>query len=97
MVETVPSNPPEGESATGKVEGQRGPIRILMESEPEELEDEGDPTLRPDVRSLKVLAMKGVTYTSKRLSVSRHRQTEEERNAFSQHIVDIDIESILEV
>ena len=81
VVETVPSNVPEGESATGKVEGQRGPIRILTEGGPEEFEDEGNPTLRLDVNGLKVLVMKGVAYTTKRLSVSRHRQTEEERNA----------------
>ena len=97
VVETVPSNFPEGESPTGKVEGQRSPIRILTEGGPEELEEEGEPTLRLDINSLKVLVMKGVAYTTKRLSVSRHRQTEEERNDFSQYTVGPDIDNILDV
>ena len=41
--------------------------------------------------------MKGVAYTTKELSVSRHRQTEEERDAFSQHLADIDLDGMLEL
>ena len=87
VVETVPSNPPERESPTGRVEREVGPIRILMDGESEELDEEGAPTLQLKTKSLKVLVMKGVAYTTKRLSVSRHRQTEEERSAFNQHSV----------
>ena len=94
--ETVPSNLPGAESATPKVEGRRGPIRILMEDGPDEVEEE-EPTLRLDINSLRVLAMEAVAYTTRKLSVSRHRQTEEERDAFSQRFVDIDVDSILEV
>ena len=95
--ETVPSNPPEVESAAPKGEGRRGPIRILMEDEANEVEEWEDPTLRLDINSLEVLAMEAVAYTTKELSVSRHRQTEEERNAVNQRFTDIDLDSILDV
>ena len=95
--ETVPSNHPEAESPAPKGEGRRGPIRILMEDGPDEVEEEEEPTLRLDIDSIEVLVMEAVAYTTKELSVSRHRQTEEERDAFNQSITDIDIDSILEV
>ena len=95
--ETVPSNLPEAESANPKGEGRRGPIRILMEDGPDEVEEEEAPTLRLDIKSLRVLAMEAVAYTTKELSLSRHRQTEEERDALSQRFVDMDMDSILEV
>ena len=82
--ETVSSNISVSESAAPKGEGRRGPIRILMEDGPN-IEEEGEPTLRLDIDSLEVLAMKAVAYTTKELSVSRHRQTEEERGAFTQY------------
>lgn len=78
--ETVPSNLPEVESAAPKGDGRPGPIRILMEDGPNEVEEEGEPTLRLDINSLEVLAMKAVDYITKELSVTRHRQTEEERD-----------------
>ncbi len=83
--ETVPSNLPEVESAAPKGEERRGPIRILMEDGPDEVEEEEEPTLRLDINSLEVLVMEAVAYTTKELSVSRHRQTKEERDAFSQY------------
>lgn len=95
--ETVPSNPPEAESATRKGEGRRDPIRILAEPGPEELEEEEEPTLRLDINSLEVLAMGAVAYTTEDLSVYRHRQTEEERDAFNQSITGMDMDSILEL
>ena len=95
--ETVPSNLPEVESAAPKGEERRGPIRILMEDGPDEVEDGGDPTLRLDINSLEVLVMEAVAYTTKELSVSRHRQTEEERDAFNQRYTDMDMDSILDV
>ena len=95
--ETVPSNLPEVESEAPKGEGWRGPIRILMEDGPDEIEEEEEPTLRLDIDSLKVLAMEAVDYTTKELSVRRHRQTDEERDAFNQSITDMDMDSILDV
>ena len=95
--ETVPSTLPEVESAAPKGEERRGPIRILMEDGPDEVEDGGDPTLRLDINSLEVLVMEAVAYTTKELSVSRHRQTEEERDAFNQRYTDMDMDSILDV
>ena len=95
--ETVPSNPPEVESEAPKGEGGRGPIRILMEDGRDEVEEEEEPTLRLNINSLEVLAMEAVAYTTKELSVNRHRQTEGERDAFNQRFTDIDIDSILEV
>ena len=95
--ETVPSNLPEVESAAPKGEERRGPIRILMEDEPNEVEEGEEPTLRLDINSVGVLAMQAVAYTTKELSVSRHRQTEEERDALNQSFTDIDMDSILDV
>ena len=95
--ETVPSNLPEVESAAPKGEGRRAPIRILMEEGPDEVEEEEEPTLRLDFNSLEVLVMEAVAYTTKELSVSRHRETEEERDTINQRFTDIDMDSILEV
>ena len=90
ITETVPTNPPEEGSATGNVEGRRSPIRILVEDDSEETENEGEKTLKLDIESLEVMVMKGVAYTTTELSVSRHRQTQEERNAFNQRFTDMD-------
>lgn len=95
--ETVPSNLPASESTTPKGVGRRGPVRILMEDRPDEVEEEETPTLRLDTSTLGVKAMEGVTYSTRELFLSRHRQTEEERNEWSQRFVDVDMDSILEV
>ena len=97
VTETVPSSLSEGESATANVEGLPGPIRILMEDDPEKPEDEGETTLRLDVESLEVLVMTRVTYTSKELSVSRHRQTGVERVGFGRHLDDTDLKGVLDM
>ncbi len=94
--ETVPSNLPEVESAAPKGEERRGPIRILMEDGPDEVEEEEEPTLRLDINSLEVLVMEAVAYTTKELSVSRHRQTEEERDAFNRQFAETDIDSFMD-
>ena len=94
--ETVPSNLPEAEPGAPKGEGRRGPIRILMEDGPDEVEKEEEPTLRLDINSLEVLTMEAVAYTTKELSVSRHRQTEEESNAFNRQFVETDIDSFMD-
>lgn len=44
-----------------------------MEDEANEVEEGEEPTLRLDINSLEVLAMEAVAYTTKELSVSRHR------------------------
>ena len=95
--ETVPSKLPEVEPAAPKGEVGQGPIRILMEDRPDEVEEEEEPTLRLDISSLEVLVMEAVSYTTKEVSVSRYKQTEKERNAFDQHFTDIDMDNILEV
>ena len=97
VAETVPSNPPEEESPSGKVGKRRRPIRMSIGGDPEELEDDVQPSLRLDMKSLQVLAIEAVTYASKRLSVRRHRQTEDERSAFSQYVVGPDMDSMLDV
>ena len=81
VVETVPSNPAEKQPETGKIHGRRGPSRILFGIESGEPEDEGIPTLRLDIDSLRVLIMQRVNYSAKQLSVSRYRRTEEELSA----------------
>ena len=90
VLETVPSNSPGEDSATGGDTAGRGTIQDFTGDEPEELEDGGEPTLRLDPKSIRVLTIEAVTYTTTELYVSRIRQTEEERDAFSQHSVDPD-------
>ena len=92
VFETVPSNSPSEESATSEDTGKRGVHGMFSGDEPE---DEGEPTLRLDPKSLKVLTIKAVTYTAADRYVSWIRQTEEERNAFSQQFVDPDVDDIL--
>ena len=79
VTETVPSNPPV-ESQAEPDQIKSGPIRLFMEDEPEVPESYSDPTLGLDVESIEVLSIEGVGYTSSSRSVTRHRQTEEERN-----------------
>ena len=47
-----------------------------------------NPTLRLEVENIEVLNISGVSYESYRLTVARHRQTQEERDAFLQHFTD---------
>lgn len=93
----MPSNLPEVESAAPKGERRRGPTQTLMEDGPNEVEEGEEPTLRLDMSSPRALAMGAMAYTTKEFSVSRQRQTEEERHATNQRIADIDMDSTLQV
>ena len=64
---------------------------------PDESEPFADPTLRLDIESIEVLEIERVTYGFSSRSVSRHRQTEEERDAFREHVSDAEFYSLLEL
>ena len=95
--ETVPSDstqksPSAGNGLDRSGSVQRGVKRLLQVPD-----DDRKPSLRLDMSSVAALDIKGVTYSSNRVSVIRHRQTQEERDAFMKHITDIDLDTILDV
>ena len=88
--ETVPSVPP-GEQHEGEGNaGSPGSIRSFEDAEVENAEHHDSPTLKLVLESMEVLDINGVRYDSYRRGVTRHKQTQEERDAFHQHFTDFD-------
>ena len=97
VFETVPPDSPEEEAQTGTDGRQRRSIRLFEDDELEDVERFSKPILRLDVESVEVLDIECVTYASSSHVVTRHRQTEEERDAPGQRILDVDVDRILDV
>ena len=80
--ETVPSSPGQEESTAKEGMSPRRSVQLFdefLEGKPQE--EENRPTLRLDLESVVVLNIKAVCYDSSSTHVTRHRQTEEERDA----------------
>ena len=96
--ETVPSDTDEEEPPIKDRETQRstlGRFRDYLFGEPE---DNRNLTLRLDTESVKVLDISAAKYKSTERSVTRHRQTEKERDDLEQRfasVVDFDLDEIL--
>ena len=97
VFETVPSNEPDEKRQTKPEERQRGHSPLFMRKNQGLPEPHGDPTLQLDQESIEVLHIEGITYTSRSRTVSRHRQTNEERDAFSWDITDADFDTLLDM
>ena len=87
--ETVPSKineegPPTGDGATrGRTMG------ALMDYLLEEPDDDRNSTLRLDTESIEVLDIKAASYNSTKRSVTRNRQTEEERDSLEKRFAEM--------
>ena len=77
--ETLPSVVPGGDSL-GE-EGQRGPVIVMDYDNREEDENSVPPTLKLDMKSIEVRAIKSVKFGTRSRSVSRHQQTKGERDS----------------
>ena len=97
VFETIPSNESDEERPTDPERRPIGPIRLFPLDEQRVPETHGDPVLRLDEKSVEVLQIKGVKYTSSSHVVSRHRETKEERDAFLQHIGLVDLDTLLDM
>ncbi len=93
--ETMPVTLPNNEAPVKDPQG--GPIRMFIHDEPGEPDEDIPATLKLDIGSVEVLHVQGVTYTSKTRTVTRHRQTTEERDNFNLPIADVDLDSILDM
>ena len=96
--ETVPSNNNGKPLPIGDRPKQGRTIRAFMNDLLEEPEDDRNPTLRLDTENVEVLDIKAVSYDSTKRSVTRNRQTEEERSSLDKRfadIGDIDLDEIL--
>ena len=93
--ETIPVKLPDYETPAKKPQG--GPIRIFIDDEPGEPDEDIPATLKLDISSVEILHVKGVTYTSNTCTVIRHRQTTEERDNFNLSIANEDFDSLLDV
>ena len=92
--ETIPVSAPDNEFSVD--EPQKGPIRVY-DDEPGEPDEDIPSTLKLDLDSVKIFQIQGVTYTPKKLTVTRHRQTTKERDDFSLLISDTDWNDLLDV
>ncbi len=95
--ETVPSNPTQESPAAPDGLDRGSSMRRVFERLLEGPKDNRKPNLRLDISSVVVLDIKGVSYSSTRVSVTRHRQTQEERDAFMQHVADVDLDALLDM
>ena len=77
ITESVPSIPPAAEPPDREL--RRGVIRLPEFDEWTESEDSTAPTLELDIESIEVRAVEGVSYRSRSRSISRYRETDEER------------------
>ena len=93
--ETTPLNLPDNEALVE--EPQRGRIRLSIDEELGEPEEDLPPTLNLDIDSVQVLNIESFTYHSKKQGVRRHRQTTEERDNFNTPLADVDFASLLEM
>ena len=93
IIETVPSKPADEDPPNVNAAAKQILVRSNIEEASDEVEEEEEPTLRLDIDSLKVLAVEAVAYTTKKLWVSRLRQTEEERDAFDQQFTETEVDS----
>ena len=93
--ETTPLNLPDNEALVEKP--QRGPIRLFIDEEPDEPDEDLPATLNLDIASVQVLNIKSVTYDLEKQRVRRHRQTQQERDAITQHVSYTDFDALLDI
>ncbi len=93
--ETTPLNLPDNEALVEKP--QRGPIRLFIDEEPGESDEDLPATLNLDIDSVQVLNIKSFTYDLEKQRVRRHRQTTEERDNFNPPVADVDFDSLLDM
>ena len=94
--ETVPSNSTQGPPTTGNGPARASSVGWLFEHMNEEPEGDREPKLRLDMSSVVALDINAVAYSSNEVSVTRHRQTQEERDAFMKRIADVDLDTLLD-
>ena len=63
---------------------KKRPIRLYFHEEPGELDKDIPSTLKLDINSVQVIDVQSVRYATDARHVSRHRETEEERNELEQ-------------
>ena len=95
--ETVPSIPAEEPPIIGNGPAQTSSLGWFWEHLLEDPEDDREPNIKLDMSSVVILDIKGVAYSSNGVSVTRHRQTQEESDAFMQHLVDVGLGTLLDV
>ena len=93
--ETTPLKLPDNEAPVEKP--RRGPIRLFFDDGPGEPDEDIPATLALDIPSIKVLDVIRATYTSNPRTVTRHRQTTEERDKFNLPIADVELDSLLDL